>query len=263
MRRVRLVVIVCSIVASISSPATTVASRAETLRVPVLVMHHVKWDRPGDNATELGLTIHPTQFRQELTYLATHRYRTVTASRVLHVLTHGWTLAPHPVVLTFDDGYADMFTTVYPLLRSAHMVATFFVCPGLLDHPRYLTWSQLQIMARHGMDIEAHTLTHPDLRVVPKSQARAEIVGSRTVLQRRLRVRASVFAYPYGSFNAAVLAEVRQAGYLGAFTTEQGWNLSRQSRFLLPRVYVDRDDSLTQFAARLSGNLSLIGQDPT
>ncbi len=226
-------------------------------------MHHVKWDKPGDDVTERGLTIHPTQFRQELTFLSSHRYHTVSAARVIRVLAHGGRLPGRPVVLSFDDGYADMYRTVYPALRARHMTATFFICPGLLGKPRYMNWGQVRTMARHGMDIEAHTLTHPDLTAVTPAQARNEIAGSRAALRRRLHVPVTVFAYPYGAFNAAILGDVRRAGYLAAFTTQQGWRLSRASRYALPRVYIDRDDSLTQFAARLSGNLQVVEQDPT
>jgi peptidoglycan/xylan/chitin deacetylase (PgdA/CDA1 family) len=233
------------------------------LKLPVLVMHHVKWDRPGDNPTELGLTIHPVQFRQEVRYLAIHRFHTVSAARVVSVLTGSGSLPSRPVVLTFDDGYADMFTNVYPVLRARHMTATFFVCPGLIGKRRYLTWKQVAVMARHGMDIEAHTMTHPDLTTVPAAQQWREIRGSREVLRSRLHVGASVFAYPYGAYNASVLENVRRAGYRGAFTTRQGWHLLRGTRYQLPRVYVDRDDSLAQFAARLNGNLAIVSQDST
>jgi peptidoglycan/xylan/chitin deacetylase (PgdA/CDA1 family) len=113
------------------------------------------------------------------------------------------------------------------------------------------------------MDIEAHTLTHPDLTVVPPAQAWNEIRGSRSALQRHLGRRVDIFAYPYGSFNARVLADVRRAGYAAAFTTEQGWILKQSQRFLLPRVYVDRDDSIAQFAGRLTGNLAVVSRDPT
>jgi peptidoglycan/xylan/chitin deacetylase (PgdA/CDA1 family) len=143
------------------------------------------------------------------------------------------------------------------------MTATFFVCPDLIGKPRYMTWSQVETMARAGMDIEAHSLTHPDLRMVPARQAWAEISQSRSRIVERIHRPVRVFAYPYGTFNARVLADVRRAGYWAAFTTQQGWVLRRSTRFLLPRVYVDRDDSLAQFAARLTGNLAVVAEDPT
>lgn len=246
------------------SPASTVRAQSRTtLRLPVLVLHHVKWDKPGDDAIELGLTIHPTQLRQELDYLQARGYHTVSAARVALTLISRGRLPAHPVVLTFDDGYQDAYRTVYPALRSRRMTGTFFVCPDLVGKPRYMTWRQVSEMSSHGMDIEAHTMTHPDLTSVPAAQQWAEIQGSRLALQSRLHVPVRVFAYPYGRFNAEVLNEVRRAGYVAAFTTQQGWLLQTSSRWTLPRTYVDRDDSLAQFAARLTGNLGVIDRDPS
>lgn len=257
------VLCLAALLAGVWVPGRAQGAGPAAIRLPILVMHHVKWDQPGDDATELGLTIHPTQFRQELAYLSSHHYHPVSAAQVVRVLTRGGPLPSRPVVLSFDDGYADMYRTVYPTLRARDMTATFFVCPGLLGKPRYMTWEQVRVMARHGMDIEAHTLTHPDLTAVPAAEARAEVAGSRVALRTRLHVAATVFAYPYGAFNSAILQDVQRAGFAAAFTTQQGWQLSRSLRYLLPRVYIDRDDSLAQFAARLTGNLRVVEQDPT
>jgi peptidoglycan/xylan/chitin deacetylase (PgdA/CDA1 family) len=156
-----------------------------------------------------------------------------------------------------------MWPQVYHVLRTRHMTGTFFVAPGLLSTPRYMTWTQVWEMQRHGMDIEAHTMTHPDLTLVPAAQAWGEISGSRQVLRQRLHAAPTVFAYPYGSYNARILADVRRAGYLGAFTTHQGWWQDAAQAFTLPRVYVDRDDSLADFAGRLVANPRALAKDPS
>jgi peptidoglycan/xylan/chitin deacetylase (PgdA/CDA1 family) len=231
--------------------------------VPVLIHHHVKWDRPGDDAIERGLTIPPTQFKGEVLYLRSHGYHTVSAAALVSFLRGGPSLPAKPVVLTFDDGYRDMASNVYPLLRRYHMTATFFVVPGLLGQPRYLTWSQVMTMRRGGMDIEPHSMSHPDLTVVPPAQAWGEVSDSRRVLAERLHVPARVFAYPYGSYNAAILNDVRKAGYWGAFTTLQGWWQQSSELLTLPRVYVDRDDTLPIFAGRLVADPHVLAQDPT
>jgi peptidoglycan/xylan/chitin deacetylase (PgdA/CDA1 family) len=213
-----------------------------SFRVPVLVYHHVKWPKPSDDATERGLTILPTQFAAHLTYLQTHGYHTVTAARLVAALRGKGRLPSHPVVLTFDDGYRDVYANVYRILRRRRMTATFFICPGFLNSVRYLTWRQVEDMSRHGMDIEAHTMSHPDLRVVPAAQARGEIVQSRQILQTRLHRSVRVFAYPYGAYNAAILRDVSRAGYLAAFTTHVGWVETSTHMLTLPRVYANHNN---------------------
>lgn len=244
-------------------PVPVHARRSPTrVWAPVLIYHHVTWFKPTDDAIERGLTITPVQFRAELNYLAEHHYQTVSAARVVMSLKTGRRLPTHPVVLTFDDGYADVYRNVYQALRRRHMTATFFIPAGLAGKPRYLTWWQVREMSRHGMDIEAHTVTHPDLTLVSRAQARGEIYGSRQMLQARLHHAVRVLAYPYGTYNAYLIRTLRQAGFLAAFTTRQGWWQSVSHLFTLPRVYIDNDDSLQIFAGRLVASPAVLAEDP-
>jgi len=225
-------------------------ARADTPRsarqfyVPVLIYHHVKALKPSDSATERGLTILPSQFQAQLRYLQSNGYHTVSASALVAALQGKSILPTKPVVLTFDDGYRDVYTNVYHLLHRLHLTATFFVVPGFLDSVRYLTWKQVDQMSKQGMDIEAHTMSHPDLTLVPAIQARNEIDQSRFVLQRRLHKLVRIFAYPYGDYNAAVLQDVRAAGYVAAFTTREGWIESNGEMLTLPRVYANHDETV-------------------
>jgi peptidoglycan/xylan/chitin deacetylase (PgdA/CDA1 family) len=250
---------------AIVAPSTAGAGTATHARVfvPVLIMHHVKPDKPTDDATERGLTIPPARFTSDIAYLASHHYHSITARTLVSYLRYGGKLPSKPVVLTFDDGYADMYSYVYPVLRTYHMRATFFVIAGLVGTPRYLTWPQVISLDRHGMDIEAHTMTHPDLTIVPRAQVWGEVDRSRMVLQSRLHHSVVLFAYPYGSYNALVLQDVQKAGYWAAFTTHQGWWQQASRLLTLPRVYVDRDDSIPILAGRLVGDPTVLAEDPT
>jgi len=221
---------------------------------PVLTYHHVKWDKPTDDAIELGLTIPPTQFIRELDYLRRSRYHTISAVDIARRLRFDRPLPVKRVVLTFDDGYRDTYWHVYKPLRKHHMRATFFIVPGFLGTPRYLTWRQVKEMSRHGMDIEAHTMTHPDLTILKTPKLKWEIGASRQELQRRLHRSIRVFCYPYGRYNGHVVAEVAHQDYWAAFTTRAGWWDRRGEIFTLPRLYVNRDVTLQTFAIRLTGS---------
>lgn len=246
----------------VASAASAQASGGNHERVfaPVLIMHHVKPDKPTDDQIELGLTLPPALFGQDIDYLATHGYHTISARQLVSYLRSGGKLPSKPVVLTFDDGYTDMYTQVYPVLRKHQMTATFFVVPGFFDRPRYLTWKQVIDMSRHGMDIEAHSMTHPDLTTLSPARAWQEIWGSRHVLQSRLHRPVEVFAYPYGAYNASVLNDVSKAGYWAGFTTHRGYRQARSQLLTLPRVYVTREDIPALFARLLTGGAAIPGQ---
>lgn len=252
------------LVALVVVPTSVHARRSQhQVWAPVLIYHHVAWFEPADDAIERGLTITPTQFGAEVSYLVAHDYRTVTAARVVTSLRTRQRLPAHPVVLTFDDGYTDVYRNVYQVLRRHHMTATFFIAAGLVGQPRYLTWQQVREMSRHGMDIEAHTVTHPDLTLVSHAQARGEIYRCRQILQAKLHRTVHLLAYPYGDYNAYVIRTLKQAGFLAAFTTRQGWWQRVADLFTLPRVYIDNDDTLRIFAGRLAANAGILAEDPT
>jgi peptidoglycan/xylan/chitin deacetylase (PgdA/CDA1 family) len=239
------------------------ASAPRRVFVPVLIYHHVKWLKPSDDAIERGLTVLPTQFAAELNYLSSAEYHTITAADLVTYLLGGRPLPRRPVVLTFDDGYTDVYQDVYAQLIRRHMRATFFIVPGFLGTPRYLAWKQVRTMAAHGMDIEAHSVTHPDLTIVDPAQLWREVEGSRQSLQANLHRSVRVFAYPYGAYDTRVEAALTRAGFTAAFTTQQGWWQSSNQLLTLPRVYSDIDDTLSIFKGRLVADPAVLAQDPT
>ena len=236
---------------------------AASIFAPVLIYHHVKVLKPTDDAIERGLTVLPAQFDAQLDYLRMHGYTTVTATALTAHLLKSAKLPPNPVVLTFDDGYTDVYADVYQQLRRRHMIATFFIVPGFLNTSRYLTWRQVTDMEHHGMDIEAHTMTHPDLTTLRPEAVWQEVARSRQVLMAHLHHPIEVFAYPYGAYSAAVLTAVSRAGFRAAFTTHQGWVARSDQLLTLPRVYIDIDDTLAVFAGRLRADPAALAQDPT
>lgn len=237
-------VVACVAVRGEVPAPTPVAAASITSITPVIVYHHVKWLKPTDDAIERGLTILPPQFQMQLEEIARRRYRVITAAALIQALHSGQAVRSHSMVLTFDDGYSDVYTNVYPELRRSHLRATFFVVPGFIGTPRYMTWAQVRNMASHGMDIEAHTMTHPDLTTLPPAKLAKEVAGSRSVLERMLHRPVRVFAYPYGAYNSSVEEAVHRAGFWGAFTTQIGIEESSGMLLQLPRIYAVHGDRL-------------------
>lgn len=216
------------------------AAKPRTVCAPVLIYHHVKPIVPSDDAIERGLTVVPSVFKSQLMYLTKHHFHFVTVTQVVAAMRGVGSLPSKPVALTFDDGYADVYPDVFKLLRARHLTASFFIVPGFLNTPRYLTWKEVADMSRHGMDIEAHTMTHPDLALIGASQLWTELKESRDLLQSHLHKQIKIMAYPYGAYDAAVLAEVHKAGYVAAFTTAYGTCLGPRHLLTLPRIYANK-----------------------
>jgi len=207
----------------------------------VFMYHHVS-AHPGGGAYGAALTVTPQEFDDQLRLLRDRGCAVVGVEKlVADVGEHA--ARGCEVALTFDDGYDDAATQAAPLLRRYGDVGTFFVTTGFLGKSGHLTVGEVSSLARSGMDIEAHTVTHPDLTLLPASEIDREVRGSRATLQSITGERIGAFAYPSGRFNAAVERAVNGAGFDVAFATNAGDLTSAglaRDRFALPRFRVLR-----------------------
>jgi peptidoglycan/xylan/chitin deacetylase (PgdA/CDA1 family) len=216
--------------------------------VPILEYHVV--GTPPAGAPFPELYVRRSEFAAQLAWLQRHGYQPVSLSRVYDYWTRGYALPPRPVVLSFDDGYPQDFTNVRPLLLRHHWPAVLnLAVQNVLD--RKLTVPQLRTLVRDGWEIDAHTLTHPDLTTLDTAELRRQVAGSRRWIRRRLHVPVEFFCYPSGRYDAAVLKAVRFAGFKGATTEVQGFASPRDGFLTLDRVRVNLSDSLATFAAKL------------
>jgi len=133
------------------------------VQVPILMYHHVAIPGPNADAIRRDLSVSPAAFEAQMAYLASHGYRPVSLLDLFEHLQGGQALPPRPIILTFDDGYDDNYTSAYPILRRYGLQGTFFIITGLVGRPGYLTWEQAREMRRGGMSLESHTCNHPDL----------------------------------------------------------------------------------------------------
>ncbi len=225
------------------------------IRVPVLMYHYISTPPPGADKYRLDLSVTPAQFAAQLAWLRANGYTTVTLGNLYDALTAGAPLPPRPVILTFDDGYADAYAQAFPLLREAGMVGTFFVVTEWLDNGQagYLTWDQAREMAAAGMAIESHSRSHPDLTNDCDYDCRVyQVLGSVETIAAEIGVRPRFFCYPGGRYDAGLFAVLEAAGIVAAVTTHGG-TLHVSERLLeLPRVRVRGTTTLREFAWMVS-----------
>jgi len=213
-------------------------------------MYHVIADPPA-GAPFPELYVSPKAFSAQVSWLARHGFHAVTLKAAHDHWKLGSPLAAQPVVLTFDDGYRSIFTNALRILQRHHW-------PGVLNlevENERVSWGlsprRIRSLIAADWEIDAHTITHPDLTQVDAAQLRREVAGSRSIIRRQFHVPVDFFCYPSGRYNAAVIREVRRAGYLGATTTNLG--LARPSDlYTLRRVRVNRSDGVAGLAATLS-----------
>ena len=119
---------------------------------------------------------------------------------------------------------------------------------------------QVLALRNAGMQIGAHTCSHPILEKIPDSQALSEIAGGKNALESLLGQTVNLFAYPNGTpdidYAARHVAMVRQAGYIAAVTTAPGIAMQETDIYQLPR-FTPWDRSRSRYGIRLLANLRL------
>ncbi len=156
--------------------------------------------------------------------------------------------------LTFDDGFVDSLEALAPLLAAEQAPATVFVPTGWLGrtHPyapqtRVMTADEVRALRSHGVEIGAHTHTHPDLTTLDRDGALDELRRGKAELEELLGEPVTTLAYPFGRADAATREATHAAGFVAACRTGGEGNWS--DPLDLPRQ--DMTNAGTMFGLRL------------
>jgi peptidoglycan/xylan/chitin deacetylase (PgdA/CDA1 family) len=214
-------------------------------------MYHVLGDPPA-GAPFPQLYVSDSDFAGQMRWLAHHGYTAVTLRSVWDHWHGGASLPPRPVVVSFDDGYRSVAATAFPVLRDRGWPAVLNLAVKNLRVRGGISERQVRRVIAGGWEIDAHTLSHPDLTAVDDRRLTREVAGSRRELRRLFGIPVDFFCYPGGRYDRRVIAAVRAAGFLAATTTVDGL-ASPAVPFELRRVRVSRSHGVSGFAASLQG----------
>jgi peptidoglycan/xylan/chitin deacetylase (PgdA/CDA1 family) len=222
----------------------------------VLMYHHIGPFRPG---TYPELTVSSKRFEGQIRWLARNGYVGIRPAQWLRWLRDGVALPKKPIMIRFDDAYADIAECALPVLLRYGFGGCVFVVTRLLGGTnawdetkgsgtlRLLSADQIRYWSGNGIEFGAHSRTHADLTKLNPGQLTDEVIGSKRDLEDLLGSPVTSFAYPYGRHNAAALEMVRANFGLG-FGTMEGINFVHSDRHLLRRIYVGPHDTLLEFA---------------
>ncbi len=145
-------------------------------------------------------------------------------------------IPPRCAVISFDDGWKSQYEVAWPIMKKFGYPFTMFIYTegvqgGHFGGGQAISWEQLAEMRDAGVDIEAHSATHQDLRkgydVINKKKTSGpeyeqwlqnEVVGCKQLLEQRLGIKVNCFAVPFGNYNEHVKEVARNAGYEAMFT---------------------------------------------
>jgi peptidoglycan/xylan/chitin deacetylase (PgdA/CDA1 family) len=234
---------------------------AAPLRVPVLMYHEIA----DATLTPSVLAVSPEVFADQLAFLSDSGFNAITAGELSAIIADDTGELPErPVVLTFDDGYGDFYTQALPLLKQHGFTATVFQTTGWVgkedEAKRMLNWRELAEIEQAGIEIGAHTCTHPQLDQLPESLLHEELYVSKSLLEDNLGLKVPGLAYPYGYSSTKVRRVAREIGYDYAYAVGNALTTSAADKFTLPRLTVRRSTAMNEFSKMVSGQDTLTMQ---
>ncbi len=234
---------------------------------PILMYHSISSNSSSQFRPFAALAEH---FEEHISFIQERGYRFWTVSGLLDALKRDPEVAQTAVVITFDDGFEDFYSAALPILMRHGATATLYVVTGSVGGTstwllksgegsrRMLDWRQLTEIRDLGIEIGAHTFTHPQLDCIPASQAKEEITGSKHALEDKLGIAVRSFAYPYGFYNKPVRSLVDEAGYDSACAVRYAMSSAADDRFALSRHIVRHGAGDMQIGALLEGRPPLL-----
>jgi peptidoglycan/xylan/chitin deacetylase (PgdA/CDA1 family) len=227
--------------------------------IPILMYHNI--DSPPQGARLRNLYVRKSAFARQMFLLRLMGYQGLSMCAAMPYLRgekNGRVAA-----ITFDDGYVDTLENALPILQKYGFSATCYFISQRTG--QYNDWDDAALNVRKalmsddqirawnsaGMEVGAHSRTHPRLTHCPDRELQDEIVGSKTDLEAIIGSPVTQFCYPYGVVGERVSNAVRDAGFEAATTTQRGRVRAGDNPFLFRRILVSGSNLLHLFILKL------------
>lgn len=207
--------------------------------VPILCYHGVL-DVPWGIA---NLFVRVDEFENQMKYLSENGYTPIFASEISNAQN-----VEKPVIITFDDGYKDVYTNAFPILQKYNLKANVYMISGWINGDVYMTSDMTKEMANSPLiEIGSHTVNHKSLQTLSNEEIEYELKESKRGLEELIGKEVNVIAYPKGGYDSRVI-NIASNYYKYALSTNKGKeNPNKLNTYTLKRLYVYRGTSVEGF----------------
>ena len=136
-----------------------------------------------------------------------------------------------------------IYETAWPRLKSYGFPFTIFIATDPIDRKsaNFMTWTQIQEMAKAGVNIGSHTGSHLHMPLETNINNLEEIERSQKRLEMALGIRPNIFAYPYGETSLNTQIIIKESEFIAAFGQHSGAFDQTSEIFNLPRFSMNED----------------------
>lgn len=220
------------------------------MTLPILMYHSV-----SDNKDKLSISVN--KFYKQMKLMNRIGFKTINFNEINNSYKKKF-------IITFDDGYENIYTNVLPILKEFNFKAIcFFVTDYLGKHNSWdeskndfyllniMNKDQVKHWLKSGMQIGSHTCSHKNLQKINQDKQFIEIVKSKNYFKEEFNTDIEIFSYPYGSYNNQSIKVVSKYYKFAVTTKRSRYIKDKFDRCLLPRIPINKKDSLFKFFLKI------------
>lgn len=207
------------------------------MKIPIIMYHYVEYVKDIGDFIRKRLSINPYVFESQLKSLNENHYTTYFVKDIPDILDGKTNYSTQSAVLTFDDGYEDFYTDVFPLLKKYQIKATVYIICDFIGRKGFLNAQEIKELAASDLvEIGDHTMDHYYLKNSLIKTADQQIIYCKNELENNYGITIKTFAYPYGAFSPETIELVKQLGFTAAVSVISGTEQSNENLFYLSRI---------------------------
>lgn len=222
-------------------------------KVPIFMYHYVRDMKRQPDVLGWNLSINTADFEKQMKYLSDEGYETIHLEDLQERL-----VPAKAVVLSFDNGTEDFYTTALPILKKYDLVASVSVIASKVGQANYMTAEQIEECEDSGMEIISNSFEDVNLSYFDVTGIRNQVTKSKAFFDEVLDLEVESFVYPAGKYDSRVVKILSEEGFKVGLTTQGGvanlkGTLGTDGRDLLvlPRIRIDNRDGFDGFVQKL------------
>ena len=220
------------------------------MKIPVLLYHSI-----SDDNSKMSLNLNT--FENQIMYLKKNDYTSINFDEIDQN-------KKKQIIITFDDGYKDVFVNALPILKKYEFKATCFFVTNLIGQDnswdiKNKNFSKKEIMNLNdinqwissGMDIGSHSHNHLDLTKISEKNLLNELEFSRKILEDSFNINNDIFCYPYGKVNQNVYTLTKKIYSKAVTTNRSRYDSYKHDLHLIPRIDMGKNFSSLKLYLKL------------
>lgn len=215
-------------------------------KVTILMYHNIS------EGQEDYMNVPKYKFKEQMQFIKDNGYNVIGFDDLYSYYTDGTPIDDKSIIITFDDGYLNNYIYAYPILKEFGFEATLFMITSKIDQKFYLSKDMIKEMDSNGINIQSHTVSHPELSKLSYEEQLYELSESKKVLENILGREISYVSYPYGQFNKSSIMIAKKLHYKLAMGTIPEKAKRRNGLYNLNRIGVLGNLSIDQFKQLLN-----------